>query len=264
MRTTQFFPWCLLLAWVWPLQAQQTTVKDTVVANDEGTGQKEADAKDLSKAPSEAQSNLTIVHLDPGMRLTPFEQTILDKEKEAFDRSIRRDWTGWEGLISDNALAVYSDGYATKADVLEAIKTMVDGHCVMDKVKFNAISKKAGLITYRMTQDWKEAGKTQSRQYYVSSLWVNRGGKWISSFWQETDTTSELQVAKNEDGQRDAEKELIQLEKDFARATLKGDRDFYDRILADDWTNIHEDGSVGTKQKLRGGAKFRRFLSPYC
>jgi hypothetical protein len=45
----------------------------------------------------------------------------------------------------------------------------------------------------------------------------------------------------------DAEKELIQLEKDFAEATLKGDHEFYDRILADDWINIHEDGSIGTK-----------------
>ncbi len=48
--------------------------------------------------------------------------------------------------------------------------------------------------------------------------------------------------------ERDAEKELIQLEKDFAEATLKHDREFYDRILADDWINVHEDGSVGTKR----------------
>jgi hypothetical protein len=46
----------------------------------------------------------------------------------------------------------------------------------------------------------------------------------------------------------DTEKELIQLEKDFAEATLKHDREFYDRILADDWINVHEDGSIGTKQ----------------
>jgi hypothetical protein len=243
-----YLSWCLLLACVWPLQAQQTSVKDTVLANDEGTGQKEADAKDLSKAPSEAQSNLTIVHLDPGTRLTPFEQTILDKEKEVFDRSIRKDFAGWKSLISDDALAVYSDGYATKSDVLEATKTMIGGHCVMDKVKFTAISKKAGLITYRMTQDWNEAGKPQARQYYISSLWVNRGGKWISSFWQETDTSTESPAVKNEDSQQGAEKELLQLEKDFVEATLKHDREFYDRILADDWINIHEDGSVGTKQ----------------
>jgi hypothetical protein len=219
---------------------------DSTEQHDEGAGQKETAAKDSSKV--EAQSNLTIVHLEPGTRLTPFEQTLLDNEKETCDRSIRRDWSGWEGLISDDALAVYSDGYATKADVLEAIKTMIGGHCVMDKVKFTAISKKAGLITYRMTQDWNEAGKPQARQYYISSLWVNRGGKWISSFWQETDTTPQLQVAKSEDREKDAEKELLQLEKDFATATLKHDRAFSDRILADDWINVHEDGSVGTKQ----------------
>ena len=45
-----------------------------------------------------------------------------------------------------------------------------------------------------------------------------------------------------------AEDQLIQLEKELARATLNHDRDFYDRILADDWINVHEDDSVGTKQ----------------
>jgi hypothetical protein len=247
MRTTMCFPCCLLLACVWPLQARETSVKDTVVANDEGAGQKETAAKDSSNASLEAQSNLTIVHLDPGTRLTPFEQTLLDKEEETCDRSIRRDWTGWEGLISDNALAVYSDGYATKADVLEAIKTMVDGHCVMDRVKFNAISKKAGLITYRMTQDWKEAGKTQTRQYYVSSLWLNRGGKWISSFWQETDTSTESPAVKDEDSQQGAEKELLQLERQWAEAGVKRNVGFFEKIASPDYVIVDCDGDIRNK-----------------
>jgi ketosteroid isomerase-like protein len=233
---------------------------DSTEQHDEGAGQKETARKVSSKAPFEAQSNLTIVHLDPGMRLTPFEQMLLDKEKEVLDRSIKRDFAGWEGLISDDALAVYSDGYATKADVLEAIKTMTDGHCVMDKVKFNAISKKAGLITYRMTQDWKEAGKAQSRQYYVSSLWVNRSGKWIGSFWQETDTT-ESQAVKAKDGEQDIvvssqkmplseanagdippDAFFVAKEKEDWEALKNKDKAAAARLLADDFVGMYDTG----------------------
>lgn len=233
---------------------------DSTEQHDEGSGQKETARKVSSKSPFEAQSNLTIVHLDAGMRLTPFEQMLLDKEKEVLDRSIKRDFAGWEGLISDDALAVYSDGYATKADVLEAIKTMADGHCVMDKVKFNAISKKAGLITYRMTQDWKEAGKTQSRQYYVSSLWVNRSGKWIGSFWQETDKT-ESQAVKAKDGEQDTvvssqkmpfseanatefppDAFFIAKEKEVWEALKNKDKAAANRLLADDFVGPNDSG----------------------
>jgi hypothetical protein len=231
MRRSIYLPYCLVLACAWPIDMH-----------------------------SQAQNDSTIVHLDPGTRLTPFEQTILEKEKETCDRAIKRDFTGWAGLISDDALAVYNDGYATKAEVLEAIKTMIGGHCIMDKVKFTAINKKAGLITYRMTQDWEEAAKAQSRQYYISSLWVNRRGKWITSFWQETDTTSESQVAKNEgagkagissentpssdanSGKVPPDSFFIAKEEEDWEALKHKDKATATRLLADDFVGMYDFG----------------------
>jgi ketosteroid isomerase-like protein len=141
MRTIKCFPWCLLLAWVWPLQPQQTTVKDRVVASDEGAGQKETVAKDSSNASLEAQSNLTIVHLDSGTQLTPFVRT------------------------------------------------------------------------------------------------------------------PELQVAKNEDGKKDAEKELIQLEKQWAEAGVEGDVEFFERTATDDYMIVDCHGDV--RNKAQEIANFR-------
>jgi ketosteroid isomerase-like protein len=141
MRTIKWFPWCLLLAWVWPLQPQQTTVKDRVVASDEGAGQKETVAKDSSNASLEAQSNLTIVHLDSGTQLTPFV------------------------------------------------------------------------------------------------------------------TTPELQVAKNEGGKKDAEKELIQLEKQWAEAGVEGDVEFFERTATDDYMIVDCHGDV--RNKAQEIANFR-------
>jgi hypothetical protein len=231
MRRSVYLPYCLVLACAWPIDMH-----------------------------SQARNDSTIVQLDSGTRLTPLEQTILDKEKETCDRAIKTDFKGWEALIYNDALAVYSDGYATKAEVLKVIKTMIGGHCLMDKVRFTTINKKAGLITYRMTQDWEEGGKRQSRQYYISSLWVNRGGKWISSFWQETDTTPESQVAKNEDaeeagissqntpfsdanaGQVPPDSFFIAKEKQDWEALKHKDKATATRLLADDFVGMYDFG----------------------
>lgn len=213
MRRSVYLPCCLLLACAWPIDMH-----------------------------SQAQTDLTIVHLAPGTRLTSFEQTILDREKETCDRAIRRDFTGWEALLSNNALAVYSNGYATKAEVLEAIKTMIGGHCIMDKVKFTAINKKAGLITYRMTQDWEEGGKAQSRQYYISSLWMNRGGRWTTSFWQETNTTTQNTAIPPGNADLPPDSFFIAKEKEDWEALKNKDKAAAARLLADDFVGMYDTG----------------------
>ncbi len=109
------------------------------------------------------------------------------------------------------------------------------------------------------------AGGPYSETGRFTDVWVKRGRKWLLVSSQNTSlpvpVSSEpppdssplhAQQAPNKDTSANADRqganELIQLEKDLADATLRGDHDFYNRILADDWINIHEDGSVGTKQ----------------
>jgi hypothetical protein len=112
---------------------------------------------------------------------------VIAKEKEVINLSVRADLEPFSYLLSDDVLAVYDTGYASKGEVLSGLKKMTDIHFAMDDVRVIPICDSAGLVIYRMTEDWKQDGNRLTREYYVSSLWVEHSGKWTNKFWQETD-----------------------------------------------------------------------------
>ena len=83
-------------------------------------------------------------------QLTPFGQTLLANERAVNDVSGDRGLDRWSDLVADDAMAVYDSGFATKAEVISAIRTMHDVHYSMDNIKVIRINENTGLITYRM------------------------------------------------------------------------------------------------------------------
>src|ERR1700676_3285362 len=92
----------------------------------------------------------TAVNLDAQTKLTPFNKIIIGKEKEVFDLTAKGDYAGWASLLSDDALAVYDTGYASKPEVLKYLTGMSDFHGSMDQVRVMPVGKTAALIVYRM------------------------------------------------------------------------------------------------------------------
>jgi ketosteroid isomerase-like protein len=169
------------------------------------------------------------------------EREISANEKQMLDLSARKDLEAYGRRLPDDALGVYSDGYASKAEVLRAISGMSDLHYSMDDVRVIPVGNAAGLIVYRIAQDWKEGGKKLARQYYVSSLWQNRDGKWLNPFWQETDATLP-------DDQLSAQ--ALAKEREILDAQNRNDWTAFANLLADDLVAIDEDGIHGKKEVL--------------
>jgi len=174
------------------------------------------------------------------------EQEILAKEKEVWELSVREDWDGWSKLMAEDTLPVYSDGYASKAEVLQALHSSSDPqhssnlHYSMDDVRVIPVGE-AGLIVYKVSTDSKEGEKTVSRQFYVSSLWQKHEGKWLNRFWQETDTALP-------DDQRS--KQALAKEREIQEAQKQGDWARFADLLSDDLVAIDEDGIRGKKELL--------------
>jgi ketosteroid isomerase-like protein len=124
--------------------------------------------------------------------------------------------------------------------VLSAISGMSDLHYSMDDVRIIPVGNAAGLIVYRITQDWKEGGKKLARQYYVSSLWQNRDGKWLNPFWQETDATL---------SHDDLSTQALAKEREILETLKHNDWSAFSALLADDAVAIDEDG-IHSKQEL--------------
>ena len=56
----------------------------------------------------------------------------------------------------------------------------------MENVQFVPLSAKSGLISYKISEKGVSHGKEFAAQAYVSSIWVERGNKWLCVFSQET------------------------------------------------------------------------------
>ena len=171
-------------------------------------------------------------------QLTPLEQTLLANERAVNDVSGDRGLDRWSDLVADDAIAVYDSGFATKAEVISAIRTMHDVHYSMDNIEVIPINENAGLITYRMMQDWQTEGHRLNRQYYVSSLWLKRNGKWVSPFWQETDKAADSAPT-------DPAGELaffVTKEREDWEALKHKDKLAAARLLADDFTGLYNTG----------------------
>ena len=168
----------------------------------------------------------------PSDHRNALEQEIVAKEKEVWELNVREDWDTYAKLLSDDLLIVYSTGYSDKTNVLKALLGMSEQHYSMEDVRVIPVGDAAGLIVYKVTQDWKERGRKMTAQYFVSSLWQKQDGKWLNRFWQETETAlpDDLRAAE----QKDVENQIVILEKRL----WNGDAADVSKLEADDYETI--------------------------
>lgn len=114
------------------------------------------------------------------------EQQIISKEREGLDALKTGDLERFGNLTADEAVMVDAKGPASKAQVLKNVAGFTLTEYTMDDVKFVPISANTGLISYKITEKGVSHGKEFTAQAYVSSIWAERGDKWVCLFSQET------------------------------------------------------------------------------
>ena len=70
-------------------------------------------------------------------------------------------------LTADDAVFVDAHGFASKAEVVKHTS------------EFLQLSSKSGLIAYKIAESGMSHGKQFKANVYVSSMWVDRKGKWL-------------------------------------------------------------------------------------
>ena len=114
------------------------------------------------------------------------EQQIITKEREGLDALKTGDLQAFGNLTADNAVFVDRAGAATKAQVMKNVEGFKLTDYTMDKMNFVPLSKKSGLISYKITEKGVSHGKEFTAQAYVSSIWAEQSGHWVCLFSQET------------------------------------------------------------------------------
>ena len=105
-------------------------------------------------------------------------------------------WNAWKNKdakpfqmwLSADSMNVGDQGVGTKKDITEMMASMpceVKSFTLSDW-KLTMVDSDAALISYKGTQDGTCAGTALPSAVWASSLWVNRKGKWLAAFHQET------------------------------------------------------------------------------
>jgi hypothetical protein len=114
------------------------------------------------------------------------QEQVVVQEKKELDAIKSGDMTTFASLIAEEAVFVEAHGTAGKAEIVKNTANFKLLEYTMEDVKFVPVSAKSGLVAYKLVQKVSAHGQEVTSQVYASALWVERSGKWVCLFSQET------------------------------------------------------------------------------
>jgi uncharacterized protein (TIGR02246 family) len=115
------------------------------------------------------------------------EAQIVALEKMAFEAWKNKDRKFFEDHMSEAGQYLDLNGVGGKTQYVKAI---IDNNCTvskysLDNTKVTILSKDVALLTYRYAHDAVCEGNPEASPLWASTVYVNRGGKWLIAFHQE-------------------------------------------------------------------------------
>ena len=118
----------------------------------------------------------------------PTQADIEARERAAYDAIKAKNWDALAAMLADDFHLVGSDGVQDKAGTVEVLKKYDLTEYTLSDVRFLKVDADLGVITYTMTEKSTMDGKpSPGKPVRASSAWVNRGGKWLSAYHQESE-----------------------------------------------------------------------------
>ncbi|HWT01796.1 MAG TPA: nuclear transport factor 2 family protein [Pyrinomonadaceae bacterium] len=114
------------------------------------------------------------------------EQAVLENEKKIWEAFKTRDADIVNDLMADDATLVTPDGRFTKSDFLRMVSQFpaIPSYSI-DSPLIVSPSKDVAILSYRSTYIMKEP-EEKTYSAFQTTIWVNRDGKWVAVFNQET------------------------------------------------------------------------------
>jgi hypothetical protein len=115
------------------------------------------------------------------------EADAIAKEKAAWDMFKQKDYDGYANLLAPESIYVGPDGVFDKEANLKSARDYELTEATFSDWKYLSIDKDIALVTYTANAKGKMGGKEQPAQTVrASSVWVNRDGKWLAMYHQES------------------------------------------------------------------------------
>jgi hypothetical protein len=115
------------------------------------------------------------------------EADVIAKEKAIWDTIKNKDYDAFANMLADNEVEVLPDALHDKASSIAGVKEYEPTEVTFSDWKYLPIDKDAVVVVYHVNVKGKYQGKEFAPQSVrASSAWVNRNGKWLAAYHQET------------------------------------------------------------------------------
>jgi hypothetical protein len=116
------------------------------------------------------------------------ESDVIAREKALWDTIKRKDFDAFGNMLADDQVYVTSTGVFDKAGTIKDVKEIEFTDLSMQDFKVVNIDKDAVAVTYTVSAKGMYQGKPMPPgNMRASTAWVNRGGKWLAIYHQDTD-----------------------------------------------------------------------------
>lgn len=112
---------------------------------------------------------------------------ILDREKAIWESAKQRDMHRFAALVADDARMVFVSGVMTKQEYVQSASARTIADYSLGEFQFFMPARGIVITLYKATVSGTANGRTfPASTVRESSLWVNRDGKWVAVWNQET------------------------------------------------------------------------------
>lgn len=109
------------------------------------------------------------------------------KEKQIWESLQKKNYDAFASMLDPDFVLVESEAVDDKAGTVKGVTGFVPADVTFSDWKYVPIDKDAGVILYTTKFKGTSNGKAIPEQHlYCSSAWVNRNGKWLGIYHQET------------------------------------------------------------------------------
>jgi hypothetical protein len=174
--------------------------------------------------------------------------TITAREKEIWDKIKTKNPEAFSAMLADDFVYVTEDGVYDRAGTTDSIKQMALTDLSFADWKVVTLDKDAAVVTYTVTAKGTSGGQPiPATPMRASSLWANRGGKWVGVFHQDTavmeppPSDSSAKKTPPAAGPKSTEPpadDPVAREKQVWDAIKKGDYDRFASFLAEDQIEV--------------------------
>lgn len=117
----------------------------------------------------------------------PSEADIIAKEKAAWDTLKTKDYVAFGNMLTSDYIGVTDEGVMDKAGSVADVKDFIPTDVTFSDWKMLPIDNDSVILTYNVTVKATYKGKDlPPGPYRAAAAWVNRDGKWLALFYQQT------------------------------------------------------------------------------